>query len=443
MKPALPIMSRRRLLRGAGVLMALPMLEAMIPSSAAAQTMRPKRFQVFYTPNGMTMRDFVPAETGTAYQLTPVLKPLEPFRDRFTVITGLASRNATALGDGSGDHGRACGTHLTGVHVKKTEGYDLRAGVSMDQVVAQQLGKDTQLASLELGIDQTSLLGSCDEGYSCTYTNTVSWRSPTTPMPISNNPRDVFERIFGDGESLDKASRLAQLRRRTSLIDFVMEDTARLQGSIGANDKQKLEEYLDSAREIEQRIQLAEKNAGSQDLPKFDRPSGAPDNFQDHVRLMVDLQVLAMQSDITRVSSLMLGRELTARSYPEIGVPDAHHAMSHHGGDPEKLAKLSKINAYHMQQLAYQMQRLSETKEGDGTLLDNTLIFGGPSFGDSNSHDHLSVPIVVAGGLTKGGRHIMVEKDTPFSNLMVTAMGKLGLNQPQFGDSTGPLADFA
>jgi len=441
MRPNLPVMSRRALLRGAGVAIALPVLESMIPNSAAAQTMRPKRFQVFYTPNGTIMEAFVPAQAGEHFEMSPILKSLEPFRKNVTVISNLQQVQATSLGDGSGDHGRACGTHLTACHVKKSEGYDLRSGVSMDQLIAEKIGQDTQLTSLELGIDPNSLVGSCDEGYSCTYTNTMSWRTPTTPMPVANNPRDVFERLFGDGENLDKASRLAALRRRASLIDFVMEDTTRLSGKLGANDKQKVEEYLDSVRDIEKRIQVAEQKTDVQ-LPDFTRPAGVPDSFEDHVKLMIDLQVLALQTDSTRVTTFMIGRELSARSYPEIGVPDAHHAMSHHGGNAEKIAKLTKIGAYHMSMLTYQMKRLQETKDADGTLLDNTLIIAGPSFGHSNNHDHLDLATVVAGGLTKGGRHIAAEKGTPFANVMLASMSRLGIEQTSFGDSTGPLKEL-
>jgi hypothetical protein len=261
-------------------------------------------------------------------------------------------------------------------------------------------------------------------------------------MPVSNNPRDVFERLFGDGESLDQTSRMARLRRRASLIDFVMEDTARLSRTLGANDRRKVDEYLESVRDIEQRIQVAEKSSGNLELPKLDRPAGVPDSFRDHARLMIDLQVLALQSDMTRVTTFMVGRELSARSYPEIGVPDAHHAMSHHGGDPEKLAKLSKINTFHMELLAYQLGRLKETRDGEGTLLDSTLVLGGPSLGDSNVHDHLYLPTIVAGGLTRGGRHIAAAKGTPFANLMVTMMNRVGVDETSFGDSTGPFKEL-
>ncbi len=433
-------MDRRTLLRGAGVAVGLPLLEAMIPSAAQAATAAGSttRLQVFYLPNGMVMQDFIPKQAGADYELSPILKPLEPYRDRFSVISGLAHDQANAHGDGPGDHGRSCANYLTGVHPKKSEGYDIRAGISLDQMVAQHLGRDTTLPSLELGIDPPSSLGSCDNGYSCSYTNTLSWRTPTTPLPVSNNPRNVFERVFGDGDSLDQASRLAQLRRRASLLDFVMEDAARMNQKVSLHDKQKMEEYLDAIRDVEKRIQIAERNSGEMLLPNFERPSGIPDEFEDHVRLMIDMQVLAMQANATRVSTFMIGREISQRSYPQIGVSDAHHSISHHGNEDEKLAKLAKINTLHMELFAYQMQRMAETKDGERSLLDNTLILAGASLGDSNTHDHMSLPTVVAGGLVKGGRHIVAERHTPFANLMVSVMQKLDVPQTSIGDSTGP-----
>ena len=437
-------MDRRTLLRGAGVAMGLPLLEAMLPAAAAAaeQAMSKTRLQVFYFPNGMVMQDFVPKATGAAYEMTPILQPLAPYRERFSVITGLAAEQATAMGDGPGDHGRSCAAYLTASHPKKTEGYDIKAGVSMDQLVARELGKDTNLASLELGIDLPSSLGSCDSGYSCSYTNTLSWRTPTTPLPVSNNPRNVFERLFGDGDSVDQASRLAMLRRRGSLLDLILEDAGRLSSKAGAGDKRKLAEYLEAVRDVEKRIQIAEKNNQEMALPALERPSGIPDAFEDHVRLMIDLQVVAMQANVTRVSTFMIGREVSQRSYPQIGVSDAHHSISHHGNEAEKLARLTKINTLHMEMFAYQMKRMAETKDGEKSLLDNTLILAGASLGDSNTHDHMDLPTVVAGGLVKGGRHIRAEKNTPFANLMVTAMNKLGVNETRIGDSTGPFKEL-
>src|SRR5579872_2544750 len=385
MIPRKPI-GRRTVLRGLSTTMALPLLDAMIPTAKAADAAQGiKRLQVFYTPNGLTMTDYVPAQTGADYELSPILKPLEPFRDKFTVTSGFGQLNATALGDGPGDHGRSCASFLTGAHPKKTDGVGLRAGVSMDQVAAKTLGKVTQIPSLELGIEPASLSGSCDSGYSCAYTNTLSWSTPTTPLPVEINPRNVFERLFGDGDSLDAASRMAQLKHQASILDFLMADATRMSGKLGADDRRKMDEYMTSVRDIERRIQMAEK--GGIINSDMVRPSGIPDGFEEHVHLMIDLQVLAMQADLTRVSTFMIAREQSNRSYPEIGVPDAHHAMSHHGGDPVKIAKLTKINTFHMQQFAYYLKRMSETREGSGNLLDRTLVLEGPSLGDPNTHD--------------------------------------------------------
>jgi hypothetical protein len=433
-------LDRRTVLRGLGTAMALPMLEAMLPAARAAEPAgRPKRLQVFYTPNGMIMQSFTPAKTGRDYPISPTLAPLEPFRNQFTVITGLAHYQASALGDGPGGHGRSCGAYLTGAHPKRTEGSDLLCGVSMDQVVARQFGETTQLASLELGIDPPSLLGSCDVGYSCTYTNTLSWRSPTVALPVTVNPRDVFERLFGDGDALDDKSRQAQLKHKASILDFVREDASRLSGRLGTNDRRKMDEYLEAVRDVERRIQKASQSRIDVDASELVRPAGIPDSFADHVRMMIDLQVLAMQADLTRVCSFMVGRELSNRTYPEANVPDAHHMLSHHGGDPEKIEKLARINRLHMQQFAYYLERMQSTKDGEGTLLDSTLVLAGSSLGEPNEHDHMNLPVVVAGGGLPGNRHIEVPKHTPMCNLMLSMVHELGIPLDKIGDSTGPL----
>jgi hypothetical protein len=439
-------MARRTVLRGMGVTLALPLLDAMIANvkamEMAAATRR--RLQVIYMPNGMAMDNFFPTTTGANYVMPVTLKPLEPYRDKFSVISGLAHVQAEALGDGAGDHGRCCGSYLTGVHVKKTEGADLASGVSMDQIVAKQFGQNTQIPSLELGLDPPSLVGSCDTGYSCAYTNTLSWSSASTPLPVTTNPREVFERLFGDGDSLDARSRLAQLKRQASILDFVAEDAKRLSHSMGADDKKKLDEYMTSVRDIERRIQKIEQGGTeSAALPAYARPSGIPDSFEDHSHMMIDLQVLASQADLTRVGTFMVGREVSGRSYPEIGVPDAHHPLSHHGNDPEKLAKLTKINTLHMEQVAYYMKRMHETKEGDGTLLDHTLLLAGASLADPNRHEHRNLPTIVAGGLVKGGEHMEVAKDTPMTNLMLSMMDTLGVHQDKLGDSSGRMAGLS
>ncbi|HKB95955.1 MAG TPA: DUF1552 domain-containing protein [Rhizomicrobium sp.] len=438
-------MGRRAMLRGMGASMALPLMDAMIPSAKAAEmaAQARKRLHVIYTPNGMMMENWTPAETGEGYTLTPILKPLEPYRAKFSVITGLDHAQAEALGDGAGDHGRCCGSYLTGVHVKKTEGADLASGVSMDQLVAKRFGEFTQIPSLELGLEPPSLVGSCDTGYSCAYTNTLSWTSASTPLPVTINPREVFERLFGDGDSLDSKSRLAQLKRQASILDFVAEDAKRMSRSMGASDRKKLDEYLTSVRDIERRIQKIEQGgADVAALPAYARPSGVPDSFEDHAHMMIDLQVLAAQADLTRVSTFMLAREVSARAYQEIGVPDGHHPLSHHGNDPEKIAKLTKINTLHMEQIAYYLKRMGETKEGDRSLLDSTMLLAGASLADPNKHDHRNLPTIVAGGLVPGNRHIVVEKGTPMTNLMLSMMDTLGVHEDKIGDSTGRLAGF-
>ncbi|MGH8446817.1 MAG: DUF1552 domain-containing protein [Solimonas sp.] len=411
-----------------------------MPSAAAAEpSARPKRLGVFYTPNGMIMQSFTPALAGRDYAMTPTLAPLADLRERYTVVSGLAHYNASALGDGPGSHGRSCAAFLTGAHPKRTEGSDLQCGISMDQIVAQRYGSATQLASLELGIEPPSLLGSCDVGYSCTYTNTLSWRSPTVALPVTVNPRDVFERLFGDGDALDEKSRQAQLARKASILDFVRDDATRLAGRLGSNDRRKMDEYLDSIRDLERRIATASSQNMALDTGGMARPAGIPDVFEDHVRMMIDLQVLAMQTDLTRVCSFMLGREISNRSYPEIGIADSHHMLSHHGGDPEKIAKLALINRLHMQQFAYYLERLSRTRDGEGSLLDSTLVLAGASLGEPNEHDNMNLPVIVAGGGLPGNRHLAAPRHTPMCNLMLSLLHRLDIPLERFGDSTGTL----
>lgn len=439
-----PLLSRRTMLRGIGTTIALPFLEAMMPAAKAADiAARPKRLQIFYSPNGMMMETFRPATQGKGLVLPPTLQPLAAHRDGITVVSGLGHPMAAAMGDRPAGHGRSCPAFLTGVHVRQTEGTDIRCGISVDQVFAKHLGDATQLSSLELGIDQASLLGSCDIGYSCAYTNGISWLSPTVPLPVTANPRDVFERLFGDGDALDAASRRAQLRRQSSLLDFVMDDTARLSGQLGTEDRRKLDEYLEATRDIERRIQKATNSPAAVQAAGIERPAGIPESFDEHVRLMIDLQVLAMQADITRIGSFMIGRELSNRTYPEIGVPDSHHMLSHHGDNPEKKAKLSKINRHHMEYFAYYLDRMAATKDGEASLLDRTLVLRGSAFGDPNVHDHMDLPVIVAGGLVKGDRHIVAEKGTTMSNLLLASLHLLDVPAPAIGDSTGPLKALA
>lgn len=437
-------MSRRTALRGLGTSVALPVLGAMVPTSKtmAAET-GIRRLQVLYTPNGMMMENFTPTSAGPDFVFTPILKPLEPYRKYVTVVTGLAHTQAKPLGDPGGAHGRACGTYLTGVHVHQTEGSDLGAGISMDQIVARQLGQATQIPSLELGLEPPSMAGSCDVGFSCAYTNTLSWSNANTPLPISVNPREVFEQLFGDGDNISQKDRLARLKHQASILDYVRESSASLSRKLGAADRHRMGAYLDSVREIETRIQRNEKNnGGAVALPSLARPSGIPDDFAEHARLLMDLQILAMQADLTRVGTFMIGREVSSRSYPEIGIPDAHHPLSHHGHDPEKIAKLTRINTLHMEQAAYFTKRLSETKNGDKTLLDSTLVLAGASLGDPNSHDVGNLPVAMISGLVPGNRNLVVEKELPMSNLLLTAMDVVGVHQDRFGDSTGKISSL-
>lgn len=428
---------RRTVLRGIGTAMALPFMEAMAASARAADAAaRPRRLSVFYTPNGMMMDQFRPGAGAST------LEPLNAFKDRMTVITSLGHPQAAAMGDLNAGHGRSCPAFLTGTHVRQTEGTDIRCAISMDQVYARHLGDATQLSSLETGIDQPSLLGSCDIGYSCAYTNGISWMSPTVPLPVAANPRDVFERLFGDGDALDAQSRMAQLRRQTSMLDFVREDAARLSGQLGMEDRRKLDEYLTASRDIERRIQRAASTPLA-DAGSMQRPAGIPDSFDQHVRLMVDLQVLAFQADITRVATFMIGREICNRTYPEIEVPDSHHMLSHHGHMEEKKVKLARINRYHMTYFAYLLKRMSETKDGDASLLDRSFVLRGSAFGDPNEHDFMDLPVIVAGGLTRHNGPITVAKGTTMSNLLLTGLNALGVPETHFGDSTGPLKELA
>jgi hypothetical protein len=434
---------RRTFLRGLGVSLALPLLDGMVPAWAAPRTPAgPRRFGAIYVPNGVEMRAWTPASEGVGFELTPVLQPLAPFRDQLFVLSGLADKCAVPLpGEGIGDHARASSTWLTGVRVKKTEGPDIQAGVSLDQVAAQTLGKETQLASLELALDSVEVLGACDAGYSCAYANTIAWRTATTPLPMENNPRAVFERLFGASDSTDAAARRARVQHDRSLLDFVTGEVAGLTQTLGTGDRLKLSEYLDAVRDVERRIQTAEAQS-SRELPVVEQPTGIPDSFEAHAKLMYDLLVLAYQCDLTRVATFMIGKEVSGRSYPEIGVPDGHHACSHHQNDPVKLAKLAKINTYHLQQFAYFLDRLAHTPDGDGTLLDHAIFLYGSGISDGNIHFHLDLPTLLVGGgagTLKGGRHLRYTNDTALANLHLAILDKLGVPLDGFGDATGKL----
>jgi hypothetical protein len=391
-------LARRTFLRGLGTTLALPFLDAMVPALKAGTAAKPAvRTAFVYVPNGIIMKEWTPAADGTGWEFMPSMKAMEPFRENMLVLSGLAQVNGRALSDGAGDHARAGATWLTGVHPKKTE-VDIRAGISADQVLAKELGKATQLGSLEIGLESPSLAGGCDSGYSCAYTNTISWRNPTTPMPMEVNPRNVFERLFGDGESTDPAARMAAMKEQSSILDYLRGDVARLSSGLGAPDRNKLDQYLDSIRDIERRIQKAEEQNAAMKMPVMERPAGAPEEFVDHAHLMMDLQVLAFQADMTRVISFMIAREGSNRSYREIGVNDGHHSCTHHMNDPVKIGQTAKINTHHVETFAYLIDKMKSTPDGDGSLLDHSQVLYGSSISDGNAHTHHDLPILLIGG---------------------------------------------
>jgi hypothetical protein len=438
-------LSRRTLLRGFGAALALPMLDSMTPALKAAQTgaAPAMRLGFVYVPNGIIPGAWTPATEGANFEFTRTMNALQPFRERLLVLSGLAQINGRALGDGAGDHARAGATWLTGVHPKKTEGAGIHAGVSADQVAAKELGKSTQLASLEIGLDSPSLAGNCDSGYSCAYTNTISWRGPTTPLPMEMNPRALFERLFGDGDSTDPAARMAALKEQSSILDYITGDLDRLESGLGPRDRGKLTEYLDSIRDIERRIQKAEEQNASMRTPVMERPAGVPPEFEDHAKLMIDLQVIAFQADLTRVITFMIGREGSNRSYRQIGISDGHHSITHHQNDPEKIEKVTQIDGYHVKLFAYYLDKLQSARDGEGTLLDHSLILYGSSICDGNKHTHHDLPLALVGGAAgqvKGGRHIRFAEETPMNNLLLTILDKAKVPLPEkLGDSTGEL----
>ena len=433
---------RRTFLRGIGATLALPLLDSMVPALAAAPAaaQSPTRLSFVYVPNGMIMDQWTPATLGHNYELTSILEPLAPFQDDMLVISGLAHNTGWALeGEGPGEHARASATFLTGVHPKKTEGADLRAGTSIDQIVAREFRQHTQLASLEVALDSTEVVGTCDTGYSCAYSNTLCWRSPTTPVPMENKPRAVFERLFGDSDSTDPGERRARLRKDRSILDLVTQDVARLQTRLGPRDRAKLTEYLDSIRDIERRIQIAEDQS-ARELPSVERPVGVPPTFTGHCKLMMDLQVLAFQTDMTRVITFMMGREQNTRVYDELGIKDAYHPLSHHQNNPDKIAQVHQIDILHSQMFAYFLEKMRSTPDGDGSLLDHSMIVYGSSLSDGNLHVHNDLPILLVGGgagQIKAGRHIRYAEDTPTTNLFLTLLDKLEIPLENFGDSTG------
>ena len=439
-KKALP---RRTFLRGMGAAIALPLLDAMVPSMTAwAKTAaKPvRRLGFVYVPMGSDINRWTPpGGTGALGELSPSLSPLAALKDRINVVTNLELKNAYP-----GTHATSNASFLSAAKAKWTESTDYYLGTTVDQIAAQQIGQDTQLPSLELAMDLLDMVGQCDNGYACVYQNNLSWSSPTTPLPAEAHPRIVFERLFGEGGTA--AERRAGLGRRASLLDWVRDDITRLEGKLGPGDRVKVGEYLDSVREVERRIQRAEAQTEEGAQPDVDRPVGVPAAYADHARLMFDLQVLALQSDVTRVVTFQLARESSNRTYPEIGVPDPHHPTSHHGNDPEKVAKLAKINQFHVSLFAYFLEQLASVPEGDGTLLDNSVYLYGSGMGNPNVHDHVNLPIIVAGGgggRIRGGRHIRHDEPTPMANLHLSLLDSVGVRLDSFADSTGRIDTLA
>ena len=440
---------RRTVLRGIGATLALPLLDGMVPAFAASKPIL--RFGAVYVPNGMMMRNFHPATEGTAFELTRILEPLKPFRDQTVVYGGLGHQEAYAWpGEGVGDHSRGPTSYLTALHAKKAESGaqllaesgDVGAGASIDQVIAKAYAGETQLPSLELCIEPGETRGACDPGYGCAYQRTISWRTPTTPNPAENNPRIVFERLFGGSGTTDPAVRLAYMKTDRSLLDSVLEKVTGFKRQLGRGDTTKLNEYLEAVRDVEKRVQMAERQNDRQ-LPLVDQPPGIPAVYADHVKLLFDLQALAFQTDLTRAFTFLLGGEVSGRSYPEIGVSEGHHSLSHNVVDPEAIEQYTKLNAYHLGLAVQFLKRLKEIPDGDGTLLDHMVLMYGAGISNANVHSHHNLPIVTVGtwnGRIKGGQYLNSPKETPMGNLHLALLDKFGVPLEQFGDSTGRLS---
>jgi hypothetical protein len=438
--------SRRKVLKGIGAAVSLPMLEAMLPSSALAQSVRPSqrpvRMAYIFVPNGIQMEHWTPKAEG-ALQLSSTMEPLAKVKDSLNVFTGLAQRNAFALGDGPGDHARSTAAWLTGVHPKKTAGADIRNGPSVDQVAAQRIGSRTKFASLEIGCERGAQAGDCDSGYSCAYSSNISWRSETTPVAKEVNPRLVFERLFGSGEAGEEAEgRYRRERYRKSILDLILEDALALRKELGKRDTQKLDEYLEGVREIERRLDRIEKDNPAAFLSASERPKGVPPDYGDHIRLMGDMMVLAFQADLTRISTFMFANDGSNRPFRTIGITDGHHDISHHGNAADKMEKKRQIDRWQVEQLAYILEKMQATKELDGTLLDNSMVLFGAGISDGNRHNHDDLPILLAGkggGSVRTGRHIRFPHETPLTNLFITMLDKVGVDVEKLGDSTGKL----
>lgn len=429
-------LSRRSALRGMGATVSLPLLDAMIPAGtalAATPAAPVKRLGFVFMPMGADMTRWTPRSEDTLEELSPILDSIAPVRDRVTAFTNLELQPAYP-----GSHATSNSAFLSAARAKLTESTDYYLGTTVDQVAAKAIGQETRLPSLELAMDLMQTVGQCDNGYACVYQNNLSWSSPTTPLPAEAHPRLVFEKLFGEGGSREE--RQAALRKQASLLDFMKEDLASVKRELGSADRVLIDDYLESVREVERRIQLAETGVRENPEPDLDRPVGVPAAYADHARLMFDLQVLAMRSDVTRVITFQLARETSNRTYPEIGVPDPHHPLSHHGNDPGKIERMSKINAFHVSLFAGYLEKLAATPEGEGTLLDHSLILYGSGMGNPNLHDHTNLPVLVAGGASsgiRGNRHIRYEKATPLANLHLTLLDRAGVKVDSFGDSDG------
>ncbi len=440
-------LSRRTILRGLGATVALPLLDAMVPAlTAVAQTpaKAARRLGVVYHPNGVIYDKWLPTGIGTEFELSPTLAGLQPFRHKLIVLTGLAMDQAEALGDGGGDHSRASGGYLSGVHVRKSDTL-IEGGISMDQIAAKAFERDTQLSSLQLQMDDNSLVGSCDVGYSCAYSSTLSWLTPTLPLMTENNPRVVFERLFGAADSTDPKVRAERLRQDKSILDSVTDRVKQLQRQLGAADGTRVNDYLTSLRDVERRIQKTEEQS-TKEVPDVARPAGIPESFDQHAHLLYDLQLLAYQADITRVITFMYGREQSPRPYPQIGVPEPHHATTHHQNNPQKMAKCAKIQQYHLKLFTDYLEKLQNTPDGDGSLLDHVMILYGGGLSNSDRHTHGPLPTLLVGGgagVLKGGRHLVYPERTPLTNLHLTMLNLLGVPTEKLGDSTGQFKELS
>jgi hypothetical protein len=442
-------LSRRTVLRGLGATVSLPLLESMIPAQTplAKTAAKPQvRLGLCFIPHGAVMANWTPIGNGTDFEFSRTLQPIAPYRDRVVVLTNLAHRQAAPAGpgDNGGDHTRSPAVYLNGVHPKRTDGADIRAGVTIDQMAAAMIGQETPLPSLELAIeDYSGLVGSCDVGFSCAYMNTISWRTPTTPLPMEINPRVVFDRLFGDGATPEE--RLERIEQQRSILDAVTGQVRKLERGLGPNDRNRVAEYLDTVREIERRIQLSEKQNRNSDLEVPPSPSGIPDDHEAHTKLMFDLMAVAFQANITRIATFMMAREVSYRTFPMLGISEGFHPSSHHQNNAERLDKLTQINTYHVSLMAHMLERLKSTPDGEGTLLDHTLMLYGSGMSNSNIHNHSPLPVFIAGGAAgqlRGGRHLVYPEDTPMANLLLSILHKAGVPQESVGDSTGPLTEL-